>query len=595
MNVRIASGIPRGSRGMWVVGALTLVMGLAPAVAAEPLADRFPAQTLAYVGWAGKNLPFDGSMFGQLLAEPSVGQILIAVHQALADKLQADAQRAALQHGWDLAAIAWQHPVALGLIDLSAGPEGPGASVALLIDLGPDRDAFARNLDALLAVEGQPLAFADATIGKVTYKVAKLPPSSELAVGYIDNLFFAAIGPDAAKALIELTPAKGLAAQKRFAGPMAQVAGDNVQTAVFVDVAALIQRAEQLNPQAQSAPDRPGLRKVLDSLGLADVRALAGTMRVVDRGLYHKLRILTPAPHRGVLKPLAGAPLSEADLADVPEDADLACAASISLESLYGEIKRVLHELKPEAEAKLDAQAEMLHQVLGLSVPGDVLGALGDTWVLCSAPSQGGFLTGTVLSVSAKDANRLGESVSRIEELLKAQMEKKSPHAGPTTRGSLDSLAHLPGPGIEVLKSDHAEIHYVSAAGTGSPVAPAWTLTRGKLWVAGWPQVLQSALDTAAVPPLVKSAAFRQAQSHLSGKPSILCYVDSPKMIRQAYEWLLIGWTAVANKISGQTGVAVKPDWLPPLPSIEKYLWPKIYAVSSDAEGITFEKFGSLP
>ena len=81
----------------------------------------------------------------------------------------------------------------------------------------------------------------------------------------------------------------------------------------------------------------------------------------------------------------------------------------------------------------------------------------------------------------------------------------------------------------------------------------------------------------------------------MAGKPSILCFANTPKILRQVYNFGLLGWTMVANMLPGEFGQSLKVEWLPPLTTLEKYLWPEITGVSADDEGITIESYGSIP
>jgi len=98
------------------VSVLMSVFGSAPA--APPLADRLPADTNVYVGWAGRNLAFDGSMFGQVVNHPTTGQIAAAIHQALGDHLADGQSSQMIDDALAMLSIAWQHPAAFCVMDI---------------------------------------------------------------------------------------------------------------------------------------------------------------------------------------------------------------------------------------------------------------------------------------------------------------------------------------------------------------------------------------------------------------------------------------------------------------------------------------------
>jgi prepilin-type processing-associated H-X9-DG protein len=128
-----------------------------------------------------------------------------------------------------------------------------------------------------------------------------------------------------------------------------------------------------------------------------------------------------------------------------------------------------------------------------------------------------------------------------------------------------------------------------------SPVAPAWAVYKGRLYVAGWPQIILAAIDNQAKGGLVKNADFAQLRAKLGGNPSILTYLNTPHFLRQGYALPLALWTMGAGMIPGEGAQVALPDWLPPLSVLEKYIRPEMGAVSADADGITFESYGTIP
>jgi len=566
----------------------------APEAKAAPLADRLPAGSLVYVGWAGRSLTFDGSIFGQLLDDPAIGRLFGAIKSAAESDLRREGPRKAFAHAWDMARIAWQHPLAAALIDVQKGPSQPKVSAALLIDLGKDKPAFDKHLQGVFAEMKDDIAFVDATVAAVTYKVHKSRGEPEIAYGYLGSVLFVTVGEGTARTLIELAPGKGLTANKKFAESLQAVGGKDAQLAYYMDVSVLSERAEQIMPagggEADGSDPVAQAKKIISALGLAKASAVAGAIRVVDRGLYTKARVFTPAPHQGVLMPLAGSPLTDADLASVPADADVMMAARLSPEAAYAELRRAVKAIDPQADAELGKALGGFEEEIGLSLRRNLLPNLGDTWVLSSAPSRGGFLTGTLLTATVKDEAKLSAALRVIEGKLTPPMEMPE-RDGPAAR-------RPEGPKIEMLREGRVEIHYLALPSRRMPlpVAPAWAVHNKTFYLAPYPQVIQAAVAPVAGQKLLaQDPAFRKARGRLEGKCSILCYVNTPKVARQVYHWALIGWTLGANALSGETPVTASPGWLPPISRVEKYLWPQACGVSSDAKGITFEAYGSMP
>ena len=565
-----------------ILGVCCLAL-VGPVAAKAPLADHLPGQCLMYAGWAGRNLPLDGSTFGQLLRDPAIGNALNALYKA-AHKASPPPVRATLQSTWSLAQIAWQHPIAVSLMDIRPGQPKATISAAVLIDLGKDKSAFAKHLDAILLNTGT--SPSEATIGKVAYKM--LPtPAGTLAFGYIGNVFFLTIGPESPDKLINLPPAGSLKADKNFAACQKDVGGSNEQFAFYADLTAIKSRLEKLSPSpAGQDPEAAGgdkLQRALEALGLGKATKLAGSIRIVDKGLYTKFRLLSPAPHRGLLFAAVGGQITEADLAGVPDDALCLWVMKLSPTASYAEVRRMLKMFDPSAEEKFLSAVRRMDEKLGVSVSGDILANLGDTWTLLSAASLGGYGTGTVLTVDVKDVEKLRTAVAKIEALAGGAESQPARPTGPAL-------------GIEVLNSGKLEVHYARPRnGPFAPVAPAWAVHNDKLYLALWPQVIVAAVENAGQRPLVKNDAFRKLRARLTDKASALVYVDTPQIARQVYNLYLIGWTGIANGFQGVGGLPIdlKPHWLPSLPRIEKYLQPEISVVWADAKGITIEGYGT--
>jgi hypothetical protein len=130
--------------------------------------------------------------------------------------------------------------------------------------------------------------------------------------------------------------------------------------------------------------------------------------------------------------------------------------------------------------------------------------------------------------------------------------------------------------------------------GQNSPVAPAWAVVDGKLYIAAWPQVVAGVLEN-KTPRLLESAEFRAMRSKLNPGASALFYLNDPQLLRQFYGVLVGGGTMIMSK--GAPGMAdvLRPEMIPSLPTLLKYVKPELRSVSADDKGILFEAYGTLP
>ncbi|OPZ20767.1 MAG: hypothetical protein BWZ10_00613 [candidate division BRC1 bacterium ADurb.BinA364] len=507
------------------------------------------------------------------------------MREILLKDIGGESDRKAFDAAWAVAGIAWQKPIALAITDVRADNSPPMPRIALLIDLGADRAEFAAKLDALLTELAAKLgegAETRRTVGTVETRSFRLDESATVTLGYLGETFFATFGDGLAEELVQLKPDASLRANKAFAAAMQEVGGENEQLSYYVDVESL--KAKLLPPApagevAASEPhgQEPHPRAILDALGVGRLSAIAGSVRIVDRGMYTRTRIFSPAPHQGLLMLLTGGTLNDADLSDVPADADFVLACKLSPSAALAELRRIVRQVEPEAEKELDEALAQADKAIGASLEKDLLAALSDTWVVSSAASQGGFFTGTMLTVSVKDADKLNKALAAIESAVVAAQPN----------------------GVKALtvKAGRADVRYLAATVEKFPlpVAPAWCVHKDKLHVALWPQVIVSDVENAGRNPLVKSEAFAAVRQKVSAKGSMLCYVNTPAIVRQLYPLSLLGGSMGTNFLASQGGAEGGVLWPLPMSRLEKYLTPEVSVVSFDDKGITLEGYSAGP
>ncbi|KKK96240.1 hypothetical protein LCGC14_2664740, partial [marine sediment metagenome] len=242
---------------------------------------------------------------------------------------------------------------------------------------------------------------------------------------------------------------------------------------------------------------------------------------------------------------------------------------------VFTEYRTTNRSLKDPEEAALEA----FRQQVALDLEKDILAHLGDQWTLVSAPSLGGVVTGTVLSVSLKNPPQFSATLARLE-----------------ARAIEPGVLPAP-PDIRTVKMGQTEIHYLARLGKGlpTPVAPAWAVHDGRFYLAAYPQVVMAAIAGPGPKRLVQTPAYRQAVSKLSPNPLALMYFDTPRLLPLIYTVGLIAWTAGSGPAAQATGRDFTPAMLPTLATLSKYVKPNVAAVSADAGGIWVESYGSLP
>ncbi|MCK5113214.1 MAG: hypothetical protein KAR11_00435 [Phycisphaerae bacterium] len=550
-------------------------------VSAEQLDKHLPADSVAYISWAGRGLVFDGSMFGQMIQDPEVQELLALVYDTIDSNIPASEvdTRKIFKNAWPMAAMLWECPMAVAVT-----PDDDVMGVILLIDLGKKQPEFKKQIDELIALN--PKAAAPVTVG--AYQYQPLPKNAllgEVAYGFKGEIFFVTLGKGQAKALLERDAIKSLATNKKYQDCTKTVRGKNEQISLYVDVAKIMAIAEAKLDKLPTIGDPPKFRKIVDALGVGKLSAAAGSICVVDKGMHTKIKLFTPAPHQGVLLPLAGRALTEKDIAVIPADADFAIVMNISAEKIYNEVFRVARQFDPQSDEMMVSMIAGMEETLGIALVDGVLKTLGDTWIISSAASQGGLLTGTVMSVEVKDPETLKKSLAAIEVYASAVL--KNPH-----------LQYEKNPQIRKQKMAGIEVSYLHAPNL-KMVLPAWAIHKNRLYLAAWPQVIVSTINN-QTPPLAGDKEFKRLRGHLKADASGMIYINTPQLTKTFYAAPLLFGTAMVNAASEQLPEGFldngpMPYWPIALSTILKYTWAEVDTISHDETGITFEAYGSNP
>ncbi len=561
---------------------LIVAMGIlmtTAAVAAPPLADRLPDDASFYVGWAGRNHALDGSLLGQLVSEWPTDEIAAAIRQGLDANINEQETREVVEHAMAMAAIVVRRPAALCVTDIPATAAAPIPDAALLIDLGADRQAFADHLDALLAIFADQLTWGDAATGSISYKTLQVGPGTPAqGYGYIGDMLFVTLGADMPGRIVAMADAadRSLLNAPKFSSAYKEVAGDDEQVVMYADVQAIAAMVGRIGQTTGELP--PNLEMIVDALGLGKITAMVSATRIVDRQMYTKTRVLSPAPHEGVLMLWAGEPLKQALLAVAPADTILLVSFSIDPAALLAEIQRIVTTIEPKAGMQMNAGLMMASRQLGISIQDDLLAHMGDQFTLVSAPSLGGFGAGTALVVELKDEAAFAATVAKLETLAKTAMSADKARGGsvPTS--------------FQVLKTSDATISYVQMP----VVAPAWAIHDGRLIIAAWPQVVRAVIEGTGEPALIGESAFQEVLGRMADSPTFLRYINEPAILRRVNSLPLIAWTTLAA-FGESEGFPLRAGWLPTLPTLLKYMRPSMSAASADATGVTSTRWVAIP
>lgn len=589
--------LPRGA----IAGVALLLSASAPsrsAIAQAPdLAAWLPADSIAVFQWGGADAlaePIRATALGNVLAEPDVDRFVDQTIRGITDSLRRSAARQqtatsmATEPMLKFCAGLWRRPVAAALWDLDlAAPEPDRIRAVAVVHLGEQAGPFRVTIDQLSALVvkargGGASAPADLPPGWSEYRPAAESP--RLAWGIVRDALVITLGPDTPKRyLAALDSPQHLADHAEYLAARAGLgaSAEPAVAAMYLDVDRL--RMRLLGPKSPlGVGGVAGVLAALQSLGLDGVTSLAGVIQPADGGWRSSLFIRCASPRRGLMKAFDQAALTDDDFLPIPGDATMVHATRL-------DVQRVLAaDVVPGTEAASAESSRMnpvlsaaLDSALGTEWRERLLPALGDTWVVFDAPSNGSLtLLGATLCVRTKDADRAADALKAVVE-------------------SLIKRHGVRGVRVNTMSQGARPIAYIDTAEAPLPVSPAWGTQGQWLVVAMYPQVVRATLDRLAAADvrersILSNPKFTASRQRAASDAQALTWYDARYYVRDIYAIALPALHAMSADLRRQ-GLRLDPAAIPPLDVIARHVGPTVVSTRSDAQGVQMVAHASLP
>jgi hypothetical protein len=331
----------------------------------------------------------------------------------------------------------------------------------------------------------------------------------------------------------------------------------------------------------------PQFQMVIKALGLSNVTHIASVTGLDDNGCLTRSHIAIDGSPDGLFKLAAGKPLTAEDLAPIPQDATLAFAARFDANEAFKLIKTVVGSVDPRGQSAFDDEMEQMRSELGIDLSKDVLQAIGDTWRVYNAPSDGGLLvTGLTAVANVRDPKALAKASTKIEELAKKMAEASSQ---PNEFGRVPRH-------VTVKHFDHngQTIYFVNFVGDESPISPAWCVTEKELIVSLFPGHVKNYLNRKSD---FKSAAnVPEVAAALKGEnpPTVIAYQDTREMVKIAYPVLQVFANVICGAIQRE-GADIDMSAFPSAGAILPHVQPSITTLSPTKDGLEITTRQTLP
>ena len=550
------------------------------ALLAQPLADRLPADTVAYVGWAGADSlgsQYQGSHLKAVLEASSVPQFFDDFLPKLIDKIrQEDPQvRDALAGAPSLGRL-WHAPCAFafGGFDIAnnqgnnaGNPGQPVPRILFVCRPGEDAAALKRQIDAIVqqvrraAGPGAPDAYSIKSFRSgdlVGWSIGYDQPEAALAGG---------AGPGGA--------GRSLAGSAAFKSAITH-AGKEPVVVAYVDAEALVKQVNQAVEKSGDVQASEMWPRVRDAAGLGGLKRLIFTQGFDGKDWGTQMFIDAPVPRKGLLAMLEAGPLSDDILKAVPATATLAGVSRFDPAKLVDEIRDAIQQVDENAAAKFDQGMDQASAFMGFDVRKDFLGALGDEWAYYTDPLTGGRgAMGFVMVNRLRDPKKADDALTKIQDFATSLIARQA------AESKMKVI-------LRETKVGDVTVHFVA-----SPVfTPSWAIAGGNLYVGMYPQVVATAASRAARgggKSLLDNPDFVALRQRLLGaaggnaKASAFQFLDLPKTAPSSYQpWLMLSSFA---RMGDMAGVESPAMLFPPMDVLMQHLAPAASVSWTDDAG----------
>ncbi len=566
--------------------------GIPPLPEDPAFMKAMPAETMIALEWFGCSEadPASDNATERLAAEKEirtlVNTVIDAVQKTMKQELRGE-EAAIADDVFFLVTMLYNRPGCLFLSDFNMSPEGPSVKAGLIVNAKGYKDAVKKLLlkyESLLLEEmsrgsGQ-MKPTSLPIGDATFRGIPIPPSvPPFAWGFLGDYLVLALGEGMPGTILgNMNGSGGLASYAPAKAALKKVAVDEPCFRSYINIAQVLEKAR---PMIGSIPE---VNRLIDALAVNQMQTVAAESGLEGEGFVSRSYLAAPGERKGLLSLLKPAPLTQRDLSIIPGDATIAMALKLDPDSVYDELLQILEAVDPRAKAEfLEEVISEPQMALGIDIEKDIFEALGDTWCLWNAPSDGGLvITGLTLAASVDKPERFTRTVDKIVAFIQGQT------GTPRTIGSRRARR---GVYVDSCVHEGTKIYYLNSVGEEFPLAIAWCVHKDKFLMSMFPQMLKSTISRGMNPGT--SFARNPELGPISNSLSV-SYVNMPEFFRMLYP-VLHPFAQMACSELQREGFDIRITALPTAGSILPHLKSEVSFVKAVEGGLFSENRGSLP
>lgn len=280
-----------------------------------------------------------------------------------------------------------------------------------------------------------------------------------------------------------------------------------------------------------SGEDPSEIQQIVDMMGLdgLDIRWAMGSD---DRRAYSVATMQGYAATMRDMGTLPEAPLSQRAIGAVPMDAVWAYLATSNLQGTVDMVLAMLEE--PLRQEGMDDPIEALAQFTGIHLENDIIRHMGSSFGAYTSDSTGGGgLLSLVIFFDLKDAESLGETADRIEEMLNGIAQAEA-------EGYVRTSS---------WESEGSEFTSLTFPGLPIPFEPTISFTDGFMFVGLTPQATLAAVAQARSggTNVTHNKRFQYQMAGSTDDLFALSFVETARLLRDGYGVTSLMCSALAN------------------------------------------------
>ena len=549
-------------------------IGIPPKAEMPVMSQVAPDECLFYMSFAGMETPAADAtnQTERLMAEPQVQALVKSVDAAIQEAIVKERNSEVPDAGYALVKQFLTCPWCVFVSDLKLeGGDFPDIHAGAMVYLGDQQAAFEKSLQTILKEADLPDELPTVTIvGKKFYRVP-LSPKVTITWGIHAKTLIVGIGEGTIEAMSQRTktPAPAWLTDLKKQLPIERRA-----TTTYLN----LEKVKKIAAQQLSAGSGMDIDAIFTALGFANLKTFKASTGLDEQGMVELMQVESDGPLRGLVASVVGSALTAEDLAAVPADANLLTAIKVDPVKLYGSIGEVADSFQPGMSQMIEMQGRQMAAATGFSSLKDLLGTVGETWVLYNSPSEGGpLLTGLTLSVEVNDS--FVQTRAALEMILSILNEQ-------------DDEA----PTLARTKYKGTEIVYLKFQDGPVPLSPAWCVKDGRLFISLVPQNIRTMLnrDASSFKSIVDAPEVAEALAK-SPASTALFYSDPKSIIQITYPLLPYAAQALSSTMRDEAQVDFDAINVPDLQTILPYAKPMIRTLRNTGSGLEVESHSTLP